>query len=154
VNSVHDDFQGAWHTGATDHTGDKGGYMYLVNADYTPDQFYNGTVGNLIVGKTYELSVYVANLMVLPGIEPNILFEVRTPQPENRLLAQTSSGNISSTQQLTWSKYGLSFTATTTSVTLLMISNAPGGYGNDLVIDDITFRVCKAPGPPYIPPRK
>jgi hypothetical protein len=23
-----------------------------------------------------------------------------------------------------------------------MISNAPGGYGNDLVIDDITFRVC------------
>jgi hypothetical protein len=36
----------------------------------------------------------------------------------------------------------------------LMISNAPGGYGNDLVIDDITFRVCKAPGPPYIPPRK
>jgi hypothetical protein len=92
--------------------------------------------------------------MVLPGIEPNILFEVRTPQPENRLLAQTSSGNISSTQQLTWSKYGLSFTATTTSVTLLMISNAPGGYGNDLVIDDITFRVCKAPGPPYIPPRE
>ncbi len=154
MNSVHDDFQGAWHTGATDHTGDKGGYMYLVNADYTPDQFYNGTVGNLIVGKTYEFSVYVANLMVLPGIQPNILFQVRTPQPENQLLAQTSSGNISSTQQLTWSKYGLSFTATTSSVTLLMISNAPGGYGNDLVIDDITFRICKAPASVSTPSRK
>ncbi len=145
VNSVHNDFSGAWHTGATDHTGNAGGYMFLVNADYTPDQFYNGTVSNLIIGKTYELSVYVANLMVLPGIEPNILFQVRTPQPENRLLAQISSGNIGESQPMTWGKYGLSFTAITTSVTLLMISNAPGGYGNDLVIDDITFRVCAPP---------
>jgi len=145
INSVHDDFSGAWHTGATDHTGDKGGYMFLVNADYTPDQFYNGTVSNLIIGKTYELSVFVANLMVSGGIEPNILFQVRTPLPDNRLLAQITSGNISATSQLTWGKYGVSFTATTTSVTLLMISNAPGGYGNDLVIDDITFRVCAPP---------
>jgi hypothetical protein len=151
VNSVHDDFQGAWHTGALDHTGDKGGYMFLVNADFTPDEFYNGTVSNLIVGRRYELSVYVANLMVLPGIEPNILFQVRTPWPQNVLLAQTTSGNISMSPQLTWLKYGLSFTATTTSVTLLMISNAPGGYGNDLVIDDITFRVCSPAATPSIP---
>ncbi len=151
VNSVHDDFSGAWHTGATDHTGDKGGYMFLVNADYTPDQFYNGTVSNLVIGKTYELSVFVANLMVPVGIEPNILFQVRTPQPENLLLAEINSGNISATAQLTWGKYGLSFTATSTSVTLLMISNAPGGYGNDLVIDDITFRVCTAPATPPTP---
>jgi hypothetical protein len=61
------------------------------------------------------------------------------------LLAQVATGNISATQDMTWVKYGLSFTATTTSVTLLLISNAPGGYGNDLAIDDITFRVC-APG--------
>ncbi len=154
MNSVHDDFSGAWHTGATDHTGDKGGYMFLVNADYTPDQFYNGTVNNLVIGKTYELSVFVANLMVPVGIEPNILFQVRTPQPQNLLLAEISSGNISATPQLTWGKYGLSFTATSTSVTLLMISNAPGGYGNDLVIDDITFRVCTAPASPSTPSRK
>jgi hypothetical protein len=151
VNSVHDDFQGAWHTGALDHTGDKGGYMFLVNADFTPDQFYNGTVSNLIVGRRYELSVYVANLMAVPGIEPNILFQVRTPWPQNVLLAQTTSGNISASQQLTWLKYGLSFTAPTTSVTLLLISNAPGGYGNDLVIDDITFRVCAPSATPSIP---
>jgi len=154
VNSVHNDFNDAWHTGATDHTGNPGGYMFLVNADYTPDQFYNGTVNNLVIGKTYELSVFVANLMVPVGIEPNILFQVRTPQPENLLLAEISSGNISATAQLTWGKYGLSFTATSTSVTLLMISNAPGGYGNDLVIDDITFRVCTAPATPPPPSRK
>jgi hypothetical protein len=151
VNSVPNDFQGAWHTGALDHTGDTGGYMFLVNADYTPDQFYNGTVSNLIIGRKYEFSVYVANLMAVPGIEPNILFQVRTPWPQNVLLAQTTSGNISMSQQLTWLKYGLSFTATTTSVTLLMISNAPGGYGNDLVIDDITFRVCAPAATPSSP---
>jgi hypothetical protein len=142
VNSVHDDFQGAWHTGATDHTGNPGGYMFLVNADYTPDQFYNGTVTNLTIGTRYELSLYVGNLMALPGIEPNLLFQVQTPWPQNVVLAQITSGNISSTPTLTWLKYGFSFTATTTSVTLLIISNAPGGYGNDLVIDDITFRPC------------
>jgi hypothetical protein len=92
--------------------------------------------------------------MVPVGIEPNILFQVRTPQPENLLLAEISSGNISATSQLTWGKYGLSFTATSTSVTLLMISNAPGGYGNDLVIDDITFRVCTAPASLSTPSRK
>ncbi len=147
INSVHDDFGGAWHTGATDHTGNPGGYMFLVNADYTPDQFYNGTVSNLLIGQRYELSVYVANLLVPTGIQPNILFQVLTPPPQNTLLAQITSGNIPQSQNLTWLKYGLSFTATTTSVTLLMISNAPGGYGNDLVIDDISFSLC-TPVPP------
>jgi hypothetical protein len=151
INSVPNDFGAAWHVGALDHTGNKGGYMFLVNADLTPDQFYNGTISNLIIGRRYEFSVYVANLMALPGIEPNILFQVKTPWPQNVLLAQITSGNISSSQQLTWLKYGLSFTATTTSVTLLMISNAPGGYGNDLVIDDITFRVCAPAAIPSTP---
>ena len=93
----------------------------------------------------------MANLLIPAGIEPNVLFQVRTPLPQNVLLAQVSSGNIPATPKMTWNKYGLSFTAPSTSVTLLMISNAPGGYGNDLVIDDITFRVC-TPGCGYLSP--
>jgi hypothetical protein len=151
INSVHDDFQGSWHTGAKDHTGDQNGYMFLVNADYTPDEFYHGKIDNLIIGKRYEFSVYLANLLIPTGIQPNVRFEVRTPLPENRLLAQVSTGNIAGTPQMTWNKYGLSFRAPTTSVTLLMISQAPGGYGNDIAIDDITFRVC-APGASYANP--
>jgi len=143
LNSVHDDFSGAWFTGALDHTpNDVGGYMYLVNADYNPDQFYNGTVNNLVVGQKYQFSVYVANLLTTVGIEPNIIFQVLSPAPNNVLLAQISTGNISATPTLTWVQYGISFTAVSESVTLLMISNAPGGYGNDLVIDDIVFQVC------------
>ena len=61
VNRVPDN-NGAWQTNATDHTGDGDGYMMLVNADYNPGQFYNGTVNNLCVGQRYEFSVYLANI--------------------------------------------------------------------------------------------
>jgi hypothetical protein len=143
VNSVHDDFSGAWHTGALDHTeSDKGGYMFLVNSDYQPHLFFNGTINNLRIGLRYEFSVYLANLMAVPGILPNVLFEVRSLTSGNNLLAQLTSGDVPSTSEMTWAKYGLSFTASSESVNLLMISNAPGGYGNDLAIDDITLRVC------------
>ncbi len=144
INSVHDDFDGAWHTGALDHTpNETGGYMFLVNADYNPDQFYNGTVTNLVIGRRYEFSVYVANLLTVIGIEPNILFEVRSPAPNNVLLAQITTGNISASMTMTWLQYGISFRAVSESVTLLMISNAPGGDGNDLALDDIAFRLCR-----------
>jgi hypothetical protein len=134
VNSVHDDFNGAWHTGATDHTGDDDGYMYLVNADFKPGQFYNGRVDNLCIGLRYEFSVYLANLCKPSGkINPNVLFEVRSTD-ENILLAQLNSGDIVEQETLTWEKYGFSFIAPSSSVNLLMISNAPGGIGNDIVI--------------------
>ena len=74
-----------WHTGAKDHTrgpgGSRGGYMFLVNADYEPDQFYNGMVNNLCIGLRYEFSVYLANLCrpTYDRIKPNVRFEVRDP---------------------------------------------------------------------------
>jgi hypothetical protein len=116
--------------------------MFLVNADYLPGQFYNSTVTNLVIGRRYEFSVYVANLLTTIGIEPNILFQVLSPPPDNVLLAEISTGNISASINMTWLQYGISFRAVSESVTLLMISNAPGGYGNDLALDDIAFRVC------------
>lgn len=146
VNSVPDDFYGAWHTGATDHTGDKGGYMYLVNADLRPGQFYNGRVDNLCIGLRYEFSVHLANLCKPRGkINPNVLFEVRSTE-DNTLLAQRNSGDVVERQSLTWEKYGFSFVAKSSSVNLLMISNARGGSGNDLVIDDIALRTCAHKG--------
>lgn len=148
VNSVHDDFGDTWHTGARDHTGNGGGYMFLVNADYAPGQFYNGIVNNLCIGLRYEFSVYLANLCrpTYIRIKPNVRFEVRDPSNNNNLLAILSSGEIPPTSTLTWQKYGLSFTATSRTVVLLMISDAAGGMGNDIVIDDIGLRVCSQGG--------
>ncbi|CAF0767834.1 unnamed protein product [Adineta steineri] len=145
INSIHDDFGGSWHTGATDHTGDKGGYMFLVNADFKAGEFYRGTVKNLCVGQLYEFSVYLANICKPDKceIKPNVKFQVRTTVG-NHLLAELNSGNVLEHNTLTWKKYGLSFTAKTNSVVLLMISNAAGGMGNDLALDDIALRVCGA----------
>jgi hypothetical protein len=141
----------AWHTNATDHSDDNDGYMYLVNADYKPGQFYNGRVDNLCVGLRYEFSVYLANLCNLQNkIKPNVLFEVRSTV-DNALLAQLESGDIAEHSSLTWEKYGFSFIASSSSVNLLMISNAPGGSGNDIVIDDIALSVCAHEGASFCP---
>lgn len=151
INAIHDDFNGAWHTNATDHTGDSNGYMFLVNADLKPGQFYNGQVDNLCVGLRYEFSVYLANICKPRGrINPNVLFEVRSLEG-NTLLAQLNSSDIVEHNTLTWKKYGFSFIAPESSVNLLMISNARGGGGNDIVIDDIALRVCAHNGAGFCP---
>ena len=56
-------------------------------------------------------------------------------------LAQLITDDIPECNSMTWWKYGLSFVASNRSVVLLMISNATGGFGNDLAIDDIELRV-------------
>ncbi|CAF1652161.1 unnamed protein product, partial [Adineta ricciae] len=145
VNSVRPDREwDVWLNVPQDHTGDKNGYMYLVNGDYNPGQFYNGTIKDLTVGQRYEFSVYLANPMAVSGIKPNVVFEVRSTTADKTLLARLTTGDIPEDKTITWRKYGISFIASTTTVNLLMISNAPGGSGNDILIDDITLRGCSA----------
>ncbi|MEN9918981.1 MAG: hypothetical protein RL662_1417, partial [Bacteroidota bacterium] len=61
-----------------------------------------------------------------------ILDSIRTPN----VLRSTS------TTQLNWTQYGITFNAPSASVVLVMISAAPSGTGNDIVIDDIAFTSC------------
>jgi hypothetical protein len=87
-----------WHTNSLDHTeGDTGGYMFLVNANSNPDQFFNFTINNLCIGSQYELSAFLANIIGAPEnrVKPNILFEIRTATTEKLLIAQLSTGSIS-----------------------------------------------------------
>ena len=142
VNEIYNHYNNAWHTGATDHTGDAGGYMFLVNANFEPGIFYNRTIGNLCTDLRYELSVYLANLCQPSGrLDPDVRFQIRSADG-NTVLTELNTGFIPKTPTLTWNQYGLSFIAPTSAVNLLMISNAPGGNGNDIVIDDIELRVC------------
>ncbi|CAF1262667.1 unnamed protein product [Rotaria sp. Silwood1] len=53
---------------------------------------------------------------------------------------------------MTWSKRGVSFVAHTSSVVLLMISEAEKGDGNLLAIDDIKVRVCSINHSGFCPP--
>jgi hypothetical protein len=137
---------GTWLGGGHDHTGDSGGYMLVVNADYNPDQVFNYTINNLCVGTAYQLSAFVANLNKQGSnlILPDVTFEVHAITAGNPLIASRNTGNVPEPASMTWTQYGLTFVAPARSVSLLMISDAPGGGGNDFAVDDIELRTCSA----------
>ncbi|MCW3126595.1 MAG: hypothetical protein JWO03_2253, partial [Bacteroidetes bacterium] len=130
---------GGWIT-LTDHTGNTNGYYMLVNADPTPKTFFNDTIDNLCGGVDYLFSAWVINVVARTGyIEPNLTFSIRTPS--GTLLQSNNTGNIP-ISGTTWGLHSFNFTtpAGVTSVVLSISNNATGGSGNDLAIDDISFR--------------
>ncbi len=148
VNAVP--LNGAWHTGAKDHTGNVNGYMAFFNSAPTPGEFYRQTVSNLCPGTTYEFAAWVANVInasVLPSaILPNITFNILDPTTQ-AVLATYNTGDIPHFNTMTWNQYSFLFLlpAGNNSVTLVLANNNIGGNaqpGNDLAIDDITFRPC------------
>ncbi|GJM33696.1 MAG: hypothetical protein DHS20C18_26970 [Saprospiraceae bacterium] len=121
-----------------DNSPDPNGYMMVVNADYTPGLFYDQLVEGLCGNTQYEFSADVINLIKTPvtqHIKPNVSFLIDGVQ-------FFTSGEIPQNEQ--WQTYGFTFYTEPgqTSVQLSLRNNAPGGVGNDLAIDNITFRPC------------
>lgn len=137
INSTANTNSG-WYA-VTDHTGNAGGYMMLVNASTDPGIFYQTPVKGLCAGTTYEFSAYVINLLNYSGIKPNITFSIETTDGK-QLATPYNTGDIA--EGGGWIKYPLTFTSTTDQVVVKMTNNGPGGIGNDIAIDDITFRPC------------
>ncbi len=141
-------FSNSWHSVTEDHTvGDVEGYMMIINANFSPGEFYVDTVRGLCAGTTYEFASWILNILKSAscnsaGIKPNVTFLIETLTGQNLLTYQT--GDIASTTEAEWKQYGAFFTTLpgTTSVVIRMRNNAPGGCGNDLLLDDITFRPC------------
>jgi len=136
-----------WQNVTSDHTGNPNGYMMIVNASVSPSIFFTQSAPVLCPGTTYQFSAYILNLITLaasgPGVsEPNITFSVLTT--DGKVLAIDSTGTIEPTAGPTWVQKSLFFTTpdSVTSVVVQMTNNAPGGNGNDLILDDITFRAC------------
>lgn len=133
-------FNNTWHTVTADHTGN--GAFMLVNASLEPGDFFLATVTDLCPNTTYEFAAWIMNVLRTQGIRPNVTFSIE--QPDGTLLGKISTGDISETPQPTWRQYGLYFTtpASNATIVLRIKNNAPGGGGNDLGLDDITFRPC------------
>lgn len=148
VNSSSGCFGNSWHTVTEDHTpGDVNGYMMLVNASVTPGVFYLDTVKNLCGGTTYEFSAWILNILRSSacggaGNMPNITFSIETVT--GGIVQTYNTGNIANLFNPQWNQYGFFFTLppTYSALVLRIINNAPGGCGNDLALDDITFRPC------------
>lgn len=133
-----------WST--TDHTGNSGGYMMVVNASLSlTDYFYKKSVTGLCAGTTYEFSAWVLNLFkVATRPNPNLTFKIS--DNNGVLLGSYTTGSIpANTSSVIWKQFGFFFTATTSDVVITIINNTAGAApGNDLALDDIAFRPCGA----------
>ena len=141
-------FGSTWHSVATDHTpNDTAGYMMVVNASFAPGDFYVKKVEGLCDNTTYEFAAWILNVL-LPsacqssGIKPNVTFRIE--KEDGTVLQTYQTGDISDSNTPIWRQYGLFFQTPpgVNTVIVRMTNNAPGGCGNDLILDDITFRPC------------
>ncbi len=115
------------------------GYMMVVNASYQPGLFFEKTV-DVCENTLYELSIDIIslNILGLPNgqpIQPDLAFEI-----DGIIVCGTGQVPIDGT----WHTTRFSFTTApgATTVKLSLRNNAPGGNGNDLAIDNISFRAC------------
>ena len=140
-------FGSTWHSLTSDHTGDANGYFMLVNASFQPSAFYLDTVRGLCSGTTYEFAAWVMNVLKTSScgtaaIQPNLTFTIE--KTDGTVLQSYNTNDIPSQASPTWQQFGFFFTTpvNVSTVVLRIFNNAPGGCGNDLALDDITFRPC------------
>jgi len=136
-----------WHQ-INNHTpNDPDGYMMVVNASYTPGIFYQTSIPDLCPQTTYEFAAWIINILNYSGIKPNITFSIETNAGD--VIHTYNTGNIPDGSTPNWVQYATTFTTTDqTELVLKITNNGPGGNGNDIALDDITFRAC---GPVIIP---
>ncbi len=140
-------FSSTWHTLTKDHTGNTNGYFMLVNASVQPSEFYLDTVRGLCSNTTYEFAAWIINILKSSacggtGILPNLTFKIE--KTDGSPLQTYNTGNIASSTNPIWNQYGFFFTtpAGISDIVLRITNNSQGGCGNDLALDDITFRPC------------
>jgi gliding motility-associated-like protein len=143
VNSTTNCFTNTWLNVTHDHTGDANGYFMLINASFQPSVFYTQTITGLCPGTSYQFAAWVLNMDDVQGlILSNITFKILSAS--GAVLDTLSTGNIPASTGVNWTQYGFYFNtpANVNSVVLEMTNNASGGDGNDLALDDITFRAA------------
>lgn len=122
-----------------DNSPDPTGYMMVVNASFDPGLFYEQTIDGLCENTQYQFSADIINMIKpsepTPHIRPNVSFLIDGS-------VQFTTGEITATAL--WDTYAFTFSTDPgqTSVTLALSNSAPGGIGNDLGLDNISFRAC------------
>jgi hypothetical protein len=130
----------------TDHTGN-GGFFMVINASYAQDEFYRQRLNNLIIGASYTISFYAANMSYSSPIKPNISYGLQ--DLFGNVVAVQSTGTFPANTP--WHQYSFTFTATTAQADIFFRNNTVGGNGNDLAIDDISLTPV-APSAPSLTP--
>lgn len=156
----HRVFNGFWdiigdHTGAADPAagnlpaaaGTNGGYMLVVNAAFPTGEAYSDIVSGLCPNTYYEFSAWLRNICgncgidqdgissYTPGVLPNLAFTIND-------IDYYTTGNMQYNKK--WEKRGFIYKTgpTETSFKITIKNNAPGGGGDDWVLDDISLATC------------
>ena len=125
-----------------------GGYMLVVNAAFPTGEVYRDTIKDVCPNTYYEFSAWVRNICSrcgidqnsistnLPGVQPNLAFTIND-------VDYYTTGNIPYSPR-GWVKRGFIYKTgpTETSFRITIKNNAPGGGGNDWVLDDIKLATC------------
>jgi len=140
-------FFDTWHTLSQDHTGNSNGYFMLVNATYQPGDFYIDTIRGLGANTTFQFAAWIVNVLKpsacdYNGTRPNLTFSIETLTGTK--LDSLNTGDIPADNAPVWKQYALSFRTPQgiNDVVVRIRNNAPGGCGNDIALDDITFHPC------------
>lgn len=127
-------------------SGSSGGYLLAVNGTYVPATVFH-TLVNVTANNSYTVSFWVRNICPTCGCDPATGNQNSTPGVLPNLTVSLngqsyySSGNISYTG--TWVQKSYVFANIPGSTaTIDITNNAPGGGGNDWVMDDITVNQC------------
>lgn len=123
---------------STDHTGNTGGYMMVVNGNIEAGTVFTRKVPGLCGKTSYQFGVWIENVLASGGILPNMVFHIYASDGVTELGSGISTGDVSNR---TWKFYSANFTlpAGTDGVVIKLVSNASGTQGNDFAIDDLTF---------------
>ena len=154
ANSSNPSGTNAGYVNDRDHTGNTNGYMMVVNSDYAATEVYRKQITGLCQNTTYVFSAYLANNNSPDAVTnvcgpsyvyANIKFQVEFPigTIQNSITSGSLAVATNSTT-LPWIQYGFAFTTGTgqTSIDIVLINNAPGGCGNDYVVDDVSLSMC------------
>lgn len=128
-------------------SGANGGYLLVINGTFAPATIFTTNISGLLANSTYTISVWVRNMCPVcsnnpdngqpgttAGVSPNLAINLNGNN-------YYSSGDIGYTGQ--WIQKSFTFqNGSSTTATFELKNNAPGGGGNDWVLDDITMQQC------------
>ncbi len=144
------------------------GYMLVINSSYKPDTAFTYAVTNLCPNTYYEMAAWFKNICskcgvdsmgtqsinagYVPsatgdssGVRPNVAFDVDGIDyyTTGDIRHSGTPGTASDAGNL-WVKRGFTYLTgpAQTSLTLTLRNNAPGGGGNDWMLDDIAVATC------------
>lgn len=136
----------------TDHSGSStgapsnnlNGLMMVINANFVADTFYQQTL-TVTPNTNYEFGLWIMNMLRGSGINPNIQVEVDAIVNGVALPTQIAArtGDIPVSNPATWKPFGAVINSgPATQMTVRFKNTNPGGGGNDLAIDDLSFTPC------------